>query len=81
LKVDPGFIPSDETSEIVDLNFVELPESFSGNRDHFQFLTGSEGVRNAFEVCPLQVQFLHNQSLQDIVMKKQDLHNLLLQWM
>jgi hypothetical protein len=77
-KEDPGFIPRDDTSEIVDLKFIALPEKFPRNLDVSQFLTGGEDVRNPFEVYPPQVQFLRTQSLRDIAVKRQSLCNLLL---
>jgi hypothetical protein len=45
LKVDPEFIPYDDTSEIVDLKFVELPEKFPRNLDPFHFLAGHEDIK------------------------------------
>jgi hypothetical protein len=53
-KVDPGFIPRDDTSEIVNLKFVNMSEKFRRNLDPFQCLIGGEGVRNPFELYPAQ---------------------------
>jgi hypothetical protein len=77
---DPGFISRDDTSEIVDLKFVELREKFPRNLDPFQFVAGGAGVRNPLEVYPPQVTFLRSQALHDILVKRQDLCNILLRW-
>jgi hypothetical protein len=74
----PRFHSRGDTSEIVDLKFVELPEKFPRNLDLFQFVTDNDGLRNPFEASLLQVQFVRNQSLHDIVVKRQRVCNLLL---
>jgi hypothetical protein len=58
------------------LKLVEPPEKFPRNLDSLQVLTGGDGVRNPFEVYQPKVQFHQNQSLHDIVVKRQSLHNL-----
>jgi hypothetical protein len=58
------------------LKFVELLDKFPRNLDSLQVLTGGGCARNPFEAYGRKVHSHQNQSLHDIVMKRQGLHDL-----